>query len=182
MKETIKILALVAIVMTIMLFFMGLEGVTTAAKTQEVPQEVPVEPAQEVTERSAEDNTGVILEEAIIFKITEEEREVIEKVVMAEARGESLEGQMAVAQTIRDRCIERGQDPIEVCTAPNQYATIDMPATDRVKDAVMFVFDYGHSVFEFPTMYFYQSEMIDEPEFLAEKTFRGQIGPHRFFG
>ena len=176
MRETIKILVLVAIVMTIMLFFMGLEGITTAAKTQDVPAET------ETAEPEIIDNTGVLLEEVIAFEITEEERQVIERVVMAEARGESLEGQMAVAQTIRDRCIARGQDPIEVCTAPNQYAMVNMEATERVKDAVVFVFDYGHSVFDEPTFYFYQSEMINEPEFLAEKTFRGQIGPHRFYG
>ena len=176
MRETIKILVLVAIVMTIMLFFMGLEGITTAAKTQDVPAET------ETAEPEIIDNTGVLLEEVIVFEITEEERQIIERVVMAEARGESLEGQMAVAQTIRDRCIERGQDPIEVCTAPNQYAMVNMEATERVKDAVVFVFDYGHSVFDEPTFYFYQSEMINEPEFLAEKTFRGQIGPHRFYG
>lgn len=176
MRETIKILVLVAIVMTIMLFFMGLEGVTTAAKTQEPPT------VTEIAEPEIIDNTGVLLEEVIAFEITEEERQLIEQVVMAEARGESLEGQMAVAQTIRDRCIERGQDPIEVCTAPNQYAMVNMEATERVKDAVVFVFDYGHSVFDEPTFYFYQSEMIDEPEYLAEKTFRGQIGPHRFYG
>ena len=176
MRETIKILVLVAIVMTIMLFFMGLEGITTAAKTQDVPAET------ETAEPEIIDNTGVLLEEVIAFEITEEERQVIERVVMAEARGESLEGQMAVAQTIRDRCIERGQNPIEVCTAPNQYAMVNMEATERVKDAVVFVFDYGHSVFDEPTFYFYQSEMINEPEFLAEKTFRGQIGPHRFYG
>ena len=176
MRETIKILVLVAIVMTIMLFFMGLEGITTAAKTQDVPAET------ETAEPEIIDNTGVLLEEVIAFEITEEERQVIERVVMAEARGESLEGQMAVAQTIRDRCIERGQDPIEVCTAPNQYAMVNMEATERVKDAMVFVFDYGHSVFDEPTFYFYQSEMINEPEFLAEKTFRGQIGPHRFYG
>ena len=176
MRETIKILVLVAIVMTIMLFFMGLEGITTAAKTQDVPAET------ETAEPEIIDNTGVLLEEVIAFEITEEERQVIERVVMAEARGESLEGQMAVAQTIRDRCIERGQNPIEVCTAPNQYAMVNMEATERVKDAMVFVFDYGHSVFDEPTFYFYQSEMINEPEFLAEKTFRGQIGPHRFYG
>lgn len=176
MKETIKILVLVAIVMTIVLFFMGLEGVTTAAKTQEVPTET------ETVEPEIIDDTGVLLEEVIAFEITEEERQIIERVVMAEARGESLEGQMAVAQTIRDRCIARRQDPIKVCTSPNQYAISDLEPTDRVKDAVMFIFDYGHSVFEEPTFYFYQSEMINEPEYLAEKTFRGQIGPHRFYG
>lgn len=182
MRETIKNLTMVAIVLTLILIYMVLGDTTTAAKTQEAPNEPEILTPQEVTERSTEDNTGVLLEETFIYEITEEERQIIERVVMAEARGETLEGQMAVAQTIRDRCITRDQDPIKVCTSPNQYAITNLPATDRVKDAVMFIFDYGHSVYEFPTTYFYQSEMIDEPDYLAEKTFRGQIGPHRFFG
>ena len=184
MKETIKILTLVAIVMTIMLIFMGLEEATTAANTQMPPTEAEKKNTeQEVTEKSPVDNTGIIeIEQGPILVLDDEERQIVEQVVMAEARGESLEGQMAVAQTIRDRCITRDQTPTQVCTSPNQYALVDMPATERVKDAVMFVFDYGHSVYEFPTTHFYQSEMIEMPDYLAEFTFRGQVGPHKFYG
>ena len=180
MKETIKILTLVAIVLAIMIFFMML-GTPTAADTKPVDTTKTEEP--ETAEINAlADDTGISVENPVVLVLTDEERKIVEQVVMAEARGESLEGQMAVAQTIRDRCIDRQQTPEQVCTAPNQYATTSIPATERVKDAVMFIFDFGHSVFDEPTFYFYQCEMIDQPSYLAQKTFRGQIGPHRFFG
>jgi len=189
MKEIIKILALVAVVMLIMLFFMALEGPETAADTkpeynkiEETAEPVATEP-MEVTEKSSVDNTGmIIIEQGPALALSDEERHVVEQVVMAEARGESLEGQMAVAQTIRDRCITRNQTPIEVCTSPGQYSTIDMPVMERVSDAVMFVFDFGHSIYEFPTTHFYQSEMIEKPDYLEEFTYRGQTGPHKFYG
>jgi len=180
MKETIKTLGLVAIVLGIMIFFMMLEA-PAAANTQEADVQSINEP--EILESvSLNDDTGIVINEPITVILSDEERKIVEQVVMAEAGGEPLEGQMAVAQTIRDRCIDRQQTPEQVCTAPNQYATTSIPATERVKDAVMFIFDFGHSVFDKPTFYFYQCEMIDQPSYLAQKTFRGQIGPHRFFG
>lgn len=180
MKETIKTLGLVAIVLGIMIFFMMLEA-PAAANTQEADVQGINEP--EILEPvSLNDDTGIVINEPIMVILSEEERKIVEQVVMAEAGGEPLEGQMAVAQTIRDRCIDRQQTAEQVCTAPNQYATTSIPATERVKDAVMFIFDYGHSIFDEPTFYFYQCEMIDQPSYLAQKTFRGQIGPHRFFG
>jgi len=180
MKETIKTLGLVAIVLGIMIFFMMLEA-PAAANTQEADVQSINEP--EILESvSLNDDTGIVINEPITVILSDEERKIVEQVVMAEAGGEPLEGQMAVAQTIRDRCIDRQQTPEQVCTAPNQYATTSIPATERVIDAVMFIFDFGHSVFDKPTFYFYQCEMIDQPSYLAQKTFRGQIGPHRFFG
>ena len=182
-KEIIKILALVVFVLTVMLFFMALEEPETAADIMALPVEITEIEDIEVTGRSAIDNTGILeIEQGPILVLSDEERKVVEQVVMAEARGETLEGQMAVAQTIRDRCIIREQTPIEVCTEPSQYSTIDMPVMDRVKDAAMFVFDYGHSIYEFPTTHFYQSEMIEKPDYLEEFTYRGQVGPHKFYG
>ena len=180
MKETIKTLGLVAIVLGIMIFFMMLEA-PAAANTQEADVQ-GINELETLEPVSLNDDTGIVINEPITVILSEEERKIVEQVVMAEAGGEPLEGQMAVAQTIRDRCIDRQQTAEQVCTAPNQYATTSIPATERVKDAVMFIFDFGHSVFDEPTFYFYQCEMIDQPSYLAQKTFRGQIGPHRFFG
>ena len=41
---------------------------------------------------------------------------------MAEARGESLEGMMAVAQVIKDRSDLWGKSVTAIGTAPNQFA------------------------------------------------------------
>ena len=81
-----------------------------------------------------------------VYPLTDEERDLVERVVAAEARGESLEGMMGVAQTIRDRCITRNQSPKEVCLAPYQYAApYQGEISDMIKDAVLFTFDIGDS-------------------------------------
>ena len=53
--------------------------------------------------------------------LTAAEREMIERVVAAEARGESFEGQAAVAEVIYNRCMNRGQSVEEVIWADKQF-------------------------------------------------------------
>ena len=51
------------------------------------------------------------------FSLTDEERELVERVVAAEARGESIECQMAIAQTILDRTGQKARSLKEKSTA-----------------------------------------------------------------
>ena len=76
------------------------------------------------------------------FSLTPEERDLTERVVMAEAGGESYEGQMAVAQCILNACEKTGGQPSEVILA-YQYAKPADTATQSVRDAVAAVFDAG---------------------------------------
>ena len=69
-------------------------------------------------------------EPAVRYPLTDAERDVVERVVMAEAGGESFEGQMLVAPT------------------------------QRVKDAVAAVFDRGETVVDEPTLYFYNPALV----------------------
>jgi spore germination cell wall hydrolase CwlJ-like protein len=102
-------------------------------------------------------------------------------VVAAEARGESIEGQMAVAQVIMDRATTRNQSIIRVCTAKNQFAEpYGGEISEKTKDAVSFVFDKGEKVFEQAT-HFYAWEEIAPPYWTAEKDYVGEIGGHRFY-
>lgn len=52
-------------------------------------------------------------EPAVRYPLTDAERDVVERVVMAEAGGESFEGQMLVAQCILNAAEKRGVDPSE---------------------------------------------------------------------
>ncbi len=117
-----------------------------------------------------------------VYIITDDERELIEKVVAAEARGESIECMMAVAQVIRDRCITREQSVTEVLTAPNQFsAPYDGRITDRIKEAVSFTFDEGHSTFEYPATHFYASHLIEAPDWTENMQYLGEIDGVSFF-
>lgn len=75
--------------------------------------------------------------------LTAAEREMIERVVAAEARGESFEGQAAVAEVIYNRCINRGQSVEQVIWADKQFAYPYGGGISRdTKEAVAAVFDY----------------------------------------
>lgn len=113
------------------------------------------------------------------FSLTPEERDLTERVVMAEAGGECFEGQMAVAQCILNACEKTGSQPSEVVLA-YQYAKPAKVATQSVKDAVAAVFDAGDTVTTEPILFFYAprrtvSKWHESQRFVIE------IGGHRFF-
>lgn len=111
--------------------------------------------------------------------LTSNERDLVERVVAAESRGEDMEGQMAVAQTILDRAELWNMTPAEVVQAPGQYA-IPYPGeiSDSIKLAVANVFDGGVRVFQEPVTHFYTG--ID-PFWADGKISRGSIGRHQFY-
>ena len=88
-------------------------------------------PAAETTEPT---------EPAVRYPLTDAERDVVERVVMAEAGGESFEGQMLVAQCILNAAEKRGVDPSEAVVLYS-YTKSRPDPTQRVKDAVAAVFD-----------------------------------------
>ena len=177
MRKELRIVGMLAVIAAIMGIFILLSAVVPA-EAEELPepeepecQEIPHDEAAEYLEKGDH-----------VYPLTEEERELVERVVAAEARGESLEGMMGVAQTIRDRCILRNQSPKEVCLAPYQYAApYDGEISDMVKDAVLFTFDVGDSALEYPTTHFYGQELIAPPDWTYSKTCRGTIGGATFY-
>lgn len=146
-----------------------------------IENEVAAQQAQ-LTQAEPESIYGRYIIQGPVYAITDEERELIEKVVAAEARGESIECMMAVAQTIRDRCITREQTVTEVLTAQNQFAMpYEGEITDRLSDAVRFTFDEGISTFEYPTTHFYASHLIEPPDWTYEMEFLGEIDGVSFY-
>lgn len=156
----------------IMLLLVGCMSAFGTEEAGELPEPTPIE-LPEVTE-------PVVLDE-IYWPLTAEERDLVERVVAAEARGESIEGQMAVAQVIMDRAATRNQSITKVCTAPAQFAEpYQGEISEKTKDAVSFVFDKGEKVFEQAT-HFYAWELIDAPYWTKDKEFVGRIEGHDFY-
>lgn len=112
------------------------------------------------------------------YYLEPEERDLVCRVVAAEARGEGLQGMMAVSQVIRDRAILWDMTPTEVVTAPDQFAApYQGELTDDIYLAVANVFDGGLRVIEEPVTHFYSGP---EPYWASSKESRGSIGNHRF--
>ena len=166
MKKTIKTLSLVAVILLCFILF--------PSHTSE--EEVFIEPTEVIIPTDAEPE-----EVEPYFPLTDEERELVERVVAAEARGEKIETQMAVAQTIMDRCTTRGQTVTQVCTAPYQFADpYQGDISEKTQDAVRFVFDDGAKVFDKVT-HFYASHLIDPPYWTESKDFKGELNGVRFY-
>lgn len=111
--------------------------------------------------------------------LTDEARDIVERVVAAEARGEDLQGMMAVAQVIKDRSDLWDMHPVDVVFAEGQFARpYEGEISDEVKLAVANIFDGGMRVFDEPTTHFYSGK---EPYWADEKVNRGSIGCHKFY-
>ena len=166
MKRPIQMLSIVSVILLCFILF--------ASPASEA--EVYTEPTEVVIPTDAEPE-----EVEPYFALTTEERELVERVVAAEARGESIECQMAVAQTILDRAVSREQSITKVCTAPYQFADpYQGEVSEKTQDAVFLVFDNGAKVFDKVT-HFYAHKLIDPPYWAESKEFKGEIGGVRFY-
>lgn len=113
------------------------------------------------------------------YALTSEQRTLIEEVVSAEARGESYEGQVAVAQCILNACLKHDITP-ERAISKYKYTTNRAKPTKSVKKAVAAVFDRGEGVTEEPILYFYAPALVTS-DFHESQDFVIEIGCHRFF-
>lgn len=176
MKDTIKTLTMIASLLTIILIFTALEA---PAEAELMPQPVCIN--LEATE-DEEDASLESLSSGHSLELTDEERDLVERIVAGEARGESLECQMACAQAIRDRSLEWDKPVTEICTAKWQFCEpFQGKITDRTKDAVKFTFDYGIDTLEYPVTHFYAFKLIPAPDWTYDKELRGEIGDVRFY-
>ena len=113
------------------------------------------------------------------FELSAAERDVVERVVMAEAGGESFEGQMLVAQCILNACEKTGTQPSEVVVT-FKYAPARPEPTDSVRKAVAAVFDAGEFITDEPVMFFYNPAKVTST-WHESQTFVIEVGGHRFF-
>lgn len=113
------------------------------------------------------------------YNLTDTERDLIERVVMAESGGESYEGQMLVAQCILNACEIDGIRPTET-VKKYVYAKGRPKPTESVIRAVSAVFDRGEQVTGEPIVYFYAPTMV-KSKFHERQRFICEVGNHRFF-
>ena len=113
------------------------------------------------------------------YPLTPQERDLVERVVMAEAGGESYKGQMLVCQCILNACEIDGIRPAEVIRK-YVYAKARPEPSESVKQAVSAVFDKGEQVTDEPIQYFYAPALV-KSEFHESQIFAIEEGGHKFF-
>ena len=164
MKKPIQMLSIVSVILLCFILFAS--PASEAEVYTETEMVIPTDAEPEIVEP--------------YYPLTEDERDLVERVVAAEARGEKIETQMAVAQTIMDRCTSRGQTVAQVCTSPYQFAKpYQGEVSEKTQDAVRFVFDDGAKVFDKVTHFY--ATWIDPPYWTESKEFKGEIGGVRFY-
>jgi len=129
-----------------------------------------LEDAAEVLEEMHED----------AYILSAEERDLIERVVCAEAEDHSFIGKAAVALCIRNYCELFDMRPEYVFRSVS-YADPRDYATDEVKQAVSAVFDTGFRVTEEPILYFYDTAGGYVSKWHESQTFIIEIDSHRYF-
>lgn len=140
-------------------------------------------PGPEIVEtpEPVEETTKVEEPEPVLpaYELTAEERDLVERVVMAEAGNEEYEGQMAVAQCILNASRLTGTRPTQV-VIDYRYTHKRPEPTEEVKAAVSAVFDEGQTVLDEDVLWFYAPDLVTST-WHESKTYAHTIGGHRFF-
>lgn len=171
-------LAWAAVVVALVVLFLAIQSRADATEVEPVKEAVvqydpPPEPMPEVDVSELETT-------ATRYALTDAERDIVERVVMAEAEGEGFDGQRLVAQCILNTAEAMDMRPDEVVLAPNQYASPAAEASQEVKDAVSAVFDDGDMVTDEPIRWFYNDKLVYS-EWHEGKRFVMYFGNHKFF-
>lgn len=145
---------------------------TSVASTSVVVEELPPPATNTPTEPTSAPSVA-------FYELTEEERELIERVVMAEAGAEPYEGQKAVAQCILNACILDGLRPAQVIKK-YKYTDARPSPTEAVRSAVSAVFDEGEKVIDPEALFFYAPARVASTWHESQACV-ASIGGHRFF-
>ena len=120
------------------------------------------------------------------FNLTEAERKTIQYIVAGEAKGEPMEGKMAVAQCILNGMVKSGWSAERV-RIEYQYSGWDdelenanPEAWAEVVEAVSRVFDDGELISDKPILYFYAPK-YSNGKWHKTLEFAFEISGHRFF-
>lgn len=116
-----------------------------------------------------------------IVSLTEQDRDILERLVMGEAGGEGIEGAALVAQAIRDTMVYKGFDSVESVRKALSYSgTLTKEPNQDVKDACSYIFDQGGYAVKHKVFYFYAPKRV-KSSFHESQQFIIEYGGHRFF-
>ena len=120
------------------------------------------------------------------FNLTEAERKTIQYIVAGEAKGEPMEGKMAVAQCILHGMVKSGWSAERV-RIEYQYSgwddeleNVNPEAWAEVVEAVSRVFDDGELISDKPILYFYAPNVVSS-SWHESLNHAITIGGHKFF-
>lgn len=113
------------------------------------------------------------------YKLTDEERDLIERVVMGMTEHEDITTQKAVAQCILNACNITNKRPEEIIKSL-RYPLYRPEPTDEVKESVSKIFDDGEIVIDKNAMYLYAPSDM-ESQWHETQQYICTIGKYKFF-
>lgn len=120
------------------------------------------------------------------FNLTEAERKTIQYIVAGEAKGEPMEGKMAVAQCILHGMVKSGWSAERVRIEykysgwDDELENVNPEAWAEVVEAVSRVFDDGEMISDKPILYFYAPKRVSS-DWHESLNFSCELSSHRFF-
>ena len=114
------------------------------------------------------------------YKLSDDERMLVECVVMCEAGGEGEKGQMMLAQCILDGMLRFNFTAGEYIDYYKVVSTSYANVTDEVRQSVSRVFDDGERVVEEKADLWYNPAIVASP-WHEKQEYVTTIGSHRFF-
>ena len=183
-KKECIIVFLISLAITIACYLYDANVNVYAIDDDVISNTVVLEPIRDIEKNQ---DTGAPVIESVIeeekpiahYPLTNEERNLVESVVMAEAGAEDYDGQRLVAQCILNACMLEEKRPDEI-VIDYQYTKNRPEPSESVKEAVAAVFDNYDVVTEENILIFYAprwctSEWHESQQFVLEH------GGHRFF-
>lgn len=130
----------------------------------------------------------IVEETDLYYGLSEEEYNLLCQLVFAEARGESHEGKVAVAQVVLYRAERHGVSVTDIIYAKNQFEPVSNGKINNTPDeaTIMAVNQAleGNYVLEYGVEYFYAPKYTNSSAaswFENDLEYVGTIGVHRFF-
>lgn len=152
---------------------------STLIKIEENTRPMVVDAVEQTKVENLQEGSEQIVYTKVRYQLTTRERQLIEKVVMAEAGGESYDGQRAVAQCILNAAERDGIRP-DKAIKKYKYTSRRKTPTESVKKAVSAVFDNGEMPINDTPLWFY-APAVCRSKWHESMRFVGEIGGHRFF-
>ena len=120
------------------------------------------------------------------FNLTEADRKTIQYIVAGEAKGEPMEGKMAVAQCILHGMVksnwsaERVRIEYQYSGWDDELENVNPGTWAEVVEAVSRVFDDGELISDKPILYFYSPKRVSS-DWHESLNFSCELSNHRFF-
>lgn len=114
------------------------------------------------------------------YPLTDYQRTIIEKAVMAESGTEPYLGVVAIAQCLRESAELEGLDPVTILKK-YQWTSARVTPNEKVKRAVAAVFDHGIRITDSRIMFFYAPHLTSNRGHEKIYEFVFQISKVRFF-